>query len=201
MGSLGPLVLAWAHLREKRGGLLGPLLALVVCLVLLFTQVGLYQAARDLPLVPVAAITDPTQETPHDDSGRGDDGNPFARGFLIGAVGVFLLVLVVFRHLLVAELADHAREFALLHTLGYGPFYLRSVVFAEMLLLMLLAFVPSALLLPGVFALVRAWTTWPLTVSLAQVGVVLALTLLLALLVALLACVKLRGFLQRDLLE
>jgi hypothetical protein len=200
MGNLGPLVLAWAHLRYKRGGLLGPLSALVVCLVLLFTQVGLYQAARDLPVILAGESARHDREAPRQEEGQ-EERNPFARGFLIGAIGVFLLVLVLFRHLLVAEMADYAREFAMLHTLGYSPFYLHSVVFAEMLLLMLLAFVPAALLMPPVFALVRAWTTWPLVVSLGQVGVVLALTLLLAVLVTLLASVKLKGLLQRDLLE
>jgi hypothetical protein len=173
MGRLGPVFLAWAHLRHRRGGLVGPLLLLAAALTLLFVQVGLYQAACDL------------------DRPEGDTASaPFARGFLIGEVGLFLLLPLLLHHLLVPEITVHSREFALLRVLGYGPLYVAAVVLAEMLLLVLLAFVPAALLLPLVYALVRAGTGLPLAVSLPRLGSLLLLTLALASVVALLGCRK-----------
>jgi putative ABC transport system permease protein len=84
-------------------------------------------------------------------------------------------------------MADHLREFAMLHTLGYSPLYLRSVVFAEMLLLILLAFVPAVVLALGVDAFIRAWTGWPLSYGLARFGIVLLLALALGMVAAWLA--------------
>ena len=185
MGNIGPVYLAWSHLRHKRSGLIGPLLVLLVCLLLMFTQVGLLlmqqpsqgasptdQAAQDL-------------SPPQGEAESGGSHHPIVRGF--GSVFVFLLVLLLFRHVLAAEMAGHLREFALLYTLGYRPSYLCSVFLAEMLLLILLAFVPAALLVPGVDAFVRAWTNWPLSLTLTRFGCVLMLALLMGVVAAILA--------------
>jgi hypothetical protein len=182
MGRLGPVFLAWAHLRHKRGGLVGPLLLLSAALTLLFVQVGLYQAACDL-----------------DRPGADPASAPFVQGFLLGAVGVFLLLPLLFHQLLVPEVTAHARDFALLGVLGYGPPYVAAVVLAEMLLLLLLAFVPAILLLPAVYALVRAGTDLPLAVSLPLLGNLLLLTLLPASVVALLACWRAAAFSDLEL--
>jgi len=44
---MGPVYLAWAHLRYRGPALVGPLLVLVICLLLLFTQVGVYRAGQN----------------------------------------------------------------------------------------------------------------------------------------------------------
>lgn len=125
--------------------------------------------------------------------------NPLARGFVVGTVGLCLLLALLLHHVLIPELATHAREFALLGSLGYGPVFLCSVVVWEALLLVLLAFVPAALLLPAVYALARLWTGLPLVFGWPRLGTVLLLTLSLAILVALWGCRKVRGFHEREL--
>jgi hypothetical protein len=178
MGNLGPVYLAWSNVRHKRVALFGPLLVLLVCHLLLFTQVGmLFMAPHQLPVAPP-----PTGQAADDSSSvegekeRGKPRNLVAQG---GTVAVFLVVLLLFRHIAATEMAGHAREFAMLHTLGYPRSYVYFVVHAEMLLLVLLAFVPAMFLLPGVDAFVRAWTGWPLALSWRRVGWVLLAALVL----------------------
>jgi ABC-type antimicrobial peptide transport system permease subunit len=182
VGNFGPVVLAWSNLRHKPGGLLRPLLMLGLCLLLLFTQIGLFEAALELP----ARLTQDESSTRE----KAEDTRSVARGFLVGVIGAFLLSLLVILDLLLSEVDTHALDFAMLAALGYSPLYLRGIVVAECFLAMLLAFVPAALLMPCAYAIVRAWTGLAVTISMAHLAVALGLAFLLAALSGLVALLK-----------
>jgi hypothetical protein len=195
MSNLGPVYLAWSHVRHRGAALFGPLLMLVVCHVLLFTLVGM------LPLIPPRPPDQGANggEASKAEPGHGEPDHEKAVAGTVGMAVVLVVILLLFRHIAVTEADGQARGFAMLRTLGYPPTYVQAVLLTEMLLLVLLAAVPALLLLPGVDAFVRAWTDWPLTLGPGRVALGLLLQLMLGALAALLAMRKARALNPADL--
>jgi len=178
MHNVSPVYLAWSNLRQMGTGLLGPLQVLLVCLLLLFTLVGLYSLPQDgLASLPMVQAGRDSSLSSEDDIERG--GARHTSNRMPGAVAVCLVVVLLFRSVFAAAMSGHVNELIILHTLGYSPLYLRSVFFAESLFLILLALVPAALLAPGVDAVIRDWTGWPLSLTPMRFGTTLFLAIML----------------------
>jgi hypothetical protein len=177
-------------LWPKRGGLLGPLLVLLLSLLLLFVQVGLYLALPAHPErgTPTGKVAD--GPLPDKEAGATSSLDPTVRQ--TGALCLGVVVLLLFWHVLDTETTSHSREFKLLRTLGYSLLDLHGIVFTEMVSLLLAAFVPALTLLHWVDMLIRAWTGLVLENSPARAGLVLVLALLLGAVATLLATRRLR---------
>jgi hypothetical protein len=216
MGNLGPVYLAWSHLRHRGAALFGPLLVVLVCHMLLFTLAGALsmespprpgalpsslQATADLV---DAIIPDQSRMGAQPSSGRAAADNPSAgrgveqgeaREWMVRSVGTgvaLLVVLLLFWSIAAAETEAQFIDFTVLRAVGYPLAYLHAVVLAEMILLVLMALAPAMVLAPGVDAFVRAWSGRPLTLSLGRVGAVLLAAMLLGTTAALLATRRIR---------
>ncbi len=102
-------------------------------------------------------------------------------GFVFG-FGVFMGFLVgsmICYQILSSDVADHMAEYATLKAIGYPNRYLNGVVLRQALLLALGGFVPGLLVSDGIYRFLTWLTDMPLEMTLARVGLVLFLTVLM----------------------
>jgi putative ABC transport system permease protein len=105
-------------------------------------------------------------------------------GFVVGAVIVY--------QILYTDVNDHLAEFATLKALGYGDFYLSSVVLRQSLILSLFGFAPGVGIAYVLYTLTQKATLLPMVLHPSRVVLVLVLTIGMCSGSALLAMKKLR---------
>jgi putative ABC transport system permease protein len=112
-----------------------------------------------------------------------------------GLVVAFVVGIMVLYQVLATQITRHLPEFATLKAIGYGNAYLDAVVMIESLALAGTAFVPAAFAAMAVYALLRKQTLLPVALTAPQFVAVLAVTLVMS---ALSALLSLRGLRRAD---
>src|SRR5712692_4481549 len=105
-----------------------------------------------------------------------------ATGLIFGSglVVSFVVGIMVLYQTLATQITRQLPEFATLKAIGYSDRYLDGVVLFEAWLIMAVAFVPALGAALAIYALVRAETLLPLSLSVPQLGAVFAITLVMA---------------------
>jgi hypothetical protein len=198
MGNLGPLYLAWSRLRNRPIHSVNLLAVLMVCHVLLLTQLGFNRASQ-----PSAVDPRPVRQVPSDGSltqeekEPGEVRKPTARD-AVAMLGVVLAVTVVISFSVNTGVADYLDESATLRALGYPLSYLTRVDMAYSLLLVVSGFVLAVLVLAGICAL-GGLSVWFEIGSLQVVGMDLLFTMATASVAGLLGARKLHAADPADL--
>jgi len=117
-----------------------------------------------------------------------------ATGLIFGSglVVSFVVGIMVLYQTLATQITRQLPQFATLKAIGYSNRYLDAIVLIESLLIMAVAFVPAFGAALAVYALVRAQTLLPLSLTAPQLLVVLAITLAMAVISGLLSLGGLR---------
>jgi len=92
----------------------------------------------------------------------------------------FVVGIMVLYQTLATQITRQLPQFATLKAIGYRDRTLNAIVLTEAFLITAVAFVPALGAALGVYALVRSETLLPLTLTAAQLGIVLAITLAMA---------------------
>jgi putative ABC transport system permease protein len=124
-----------------------------------------------------------------------NSSTPVSVVVLIGMVMGFVVGVVICYQILYTDIMDHLAELSTLRAMGYGARFLVGIVLFEAAFLSLTAFVPSILIGAGLYALLAAATGFLVRLTLARAGLVLATTLTMSMIAAVLA---LRKALQAD---
>jgi len=105
-----------------------------------------------------------------------------ATGLIFGSGLVISLIvgIMVLYQTLATQITRQLPQFATLKAIGYTDRSLNAIVLTESFLITAVAFVPALGAAFGVYALVRKQTLLPLTLSASQLGIVLAITLVMA---------------------
>ncbi len=105
-----------------------------------------------------------------------------ATGLIFGSglVVSFVVGIMVLYQTLATQITRQLPQFATLKAIGYSDRYLDGVVLFEAWLIMAVAFVPALGAALAIYALVRAETLLPLSLSVPQLGAVFAITLVMA---------------------
>jgi putative ABC transport system permease protein len=105
-----------------------------------------------------------------------------ATGLIFGSglVVSFVVGIMVLYQTLATQITRQLPQFATLKAMGYTNRFLDAIVLVEAFLIMLIGFVPALVAALGVYALVRRQTLLPLDLSLPQLGMVFAITLVMA---------------------
>ncbi len=110
--------------------------------------------------------------------------------FGTGSLLAFLVGAVVIYQVLATDIANHLVEYATLKALGYRNTFLSAVVLSQALCLAVMGFPPALGLAFGVYAVIRHTAYFPIHMTLARLVTVLALTVLMCALSALVAVRK-----------
>jgi putative ABC transport system permease protein len=105
-----------------------------------------------------------------------------ATGLIFGSglIVSFIVGIMVLYQTLATQITRQLPQFATLKAIGYGDRFLEAIVAIEAFLVMAVAFVPALAAAFGIYALVRAKTLLPLSLSAAELGAVFAITLVMA---------------------
>jgi putative ABC transport system permease protein len=105
-----------------------------------------------------------------------------ATGLIFGSGLVISLIvgIMVLYQTLATQITRQLPQFATLKAIGYTDRTLNAIVLTESFLITTVAFVPALGAAFGVYALVRKQTLLPLTLTASQLGIVLAITLVMA---------------------
>ena len=105
-----------------------------------------------------------------------------ATGLIFGSglVVSFVVGIMVLYQTLATQITRQLPQFATLKAIGYSDRYLDGVVLFEAWLIMAVAFVPALGAALAVYALVRAETLLPLSLSITQLAAVFGITLVMA---------------------
>jgi len=105
-----------------------------------------------------------------------------ATGLIFGSglVVSFVVGIMVLYQTLATQITRQLPQFATLKAIGYSDRYLDGIVLFEAWLIMAVAFVPALGAALAIYALVRAETLLPLSLSVPQLGAVFAITLVMA---------------------
>jgi len=106
-------------------------------------------------------------------------------------VGMFVGGIVVYQ-ILYTDVTDHLREYATLKAMGVTEMFLYCVVMTEALILLLASFLPSTILLGGLFYVARNVSGMPTELAVSELMVVFALAAVVCVFAGLLATRKLK---------
>jgi putative ABC transport system permease protein len=109
-----------------------------------------------------------------------------------GLIVAFVVGVMVVYQILATQVSRQLPQFATLKAIGYTDRTLGGTVVAMALLIVLAGFVPALAAAYGVYAVIRAETLLPVTMSAARIGSVFVATLLMAVFSALLSAGSLR---------
>ncbi len=116
-------------------------------------------------------------------------------GYVFGlgvAMGLAVGLIVVYQ-ILFSDVQDHLREYATMKAMGYSNFFLSRLVLAEAVILALLGFIPGYFCSLLVYTQAREATNLPVIMTHERAAMVLALTVAMCAISALLAMRKLRS--------
>jgi putative ABC transport system permease protein len=109
--------------------------------------------------------------------------NTTSTGFIfgMGVVVAFIVGTVIVYQILYTDINDHMAEYATLKAMGYGPFYLCSVVLQEALILAVIGYLPGFLITVFLYQLTLQATsgTLPVSMDLTRAVFVFVLTLIM----------------------
>src|SRR5436309_15192178 len=109
-----------------------------------------------------------------------------------GLVVAFVVGIMVLYQTLATQITRQLPQFATLKAIGYSNGFLNAIVLIEAVLVMLIAFVPAFAVAIGIYAVVRSKTLLPVNMTAIELGGVLAATLLMSVISALLSLGRLR---------
>jgi putative ABC transport system permease protein len=109
-----------------------------------------------------------------------------------GLIVAFVVGIMVLYQTLATQITRQLPQFATLKAIGYSNGFLNAIVLIEAVLVMLIAFVPALGAALGIYAVIRAQTLLPVAMSSTEFGGVLAATLLMSVISALLSLGRLR---------
>ncbi len=115
-------------------------------------------------------------------------------GFVIGAsmaVAIFVGAVIVYQ-ILYTDVSDHIPEYATLKAIGFSDSFFVWIISQESLILSVLGFIPGALLAELLYILTRKVANMPTYMSVSDLLIVLALTLVMCMSAGMLATRKLR---------
>lgn len=117
-----------------------------------------------------------------------------ATGLIFGSglVVSFVVGIMVLYQTLATQITRQLPQFATLKAIGYGNGTLDAIVLLESLLIMLVAFLPALLAAVAIYAFVRSETLLPLDLTGSELGMVFAITLVMAAISAMLSLGGLR---------
>lgn len=116
-------------------------------------------------------------------------GYVFGMGVAMGlAVGLIVVYQILF-----SDVQDHLREYATMKAMGYSQFFLSRLVLSEAVILAILGFIPGYALALLVYTQSREATNLPIIMTTERGVMVLALTIVMCAVSALLAMRKLRA--------
>ena len=116
-------------------------------------------------------------------------------GYVFGlgvAMGLAVGLIVVYQ-ILFSDVQDHLREYATMKAMGYSNFFLSRLVLSEAVILAVLGFIPGYFFTLLVYTQAREATNLPVIMTTERGVMVLALTVLMCAVSALLAMRKLRS--------
>ena len=116
-------------------------------------------------------------------------------GYVFGlgvAMGLAVGLIVVYQ-ILFSDVQDHLREYATMKAIGYSNFFLSRLVLAEAVILAVLGFIPGYFCSLLVYTQAREATNLPVIMTTERGVIVLALTIFMCAVSALLAMRKLRS--------
>lgn len=121
--------------------------------------------------------------------------NSTAIGFIFSlGVGMgFIVGIVIVYQILYTDVADHLAEYATLKAMGYTDLYLLQVVFQEALILSILGYFPGLAISWVLYGLTAKATFLPIAMTIANVLLVLSLTVLMCTISGAIAVRKLRA--------
>ncbi len=105
-----------------------------------------------------------------------------ATGLIFGSglVVSFIVGIMVLYQTLATQITRQLPQFATLKAIGYTNRFLDAIVLIEAFLIMVVGFVPALFAALGIYALVRRETLLPLDLGPAELGMVFAITLVMA---------------------
>jgi putative ABC transport system permease protein len=120
-----------------------------------------------------------------------DKSTPIGVIFRVGMIMGFVVGILICYQVLYSDIADHMAEFATLMAMGYSRGYFIGVVVREAIYLALFGFVPGMCISWLLFQGITGWTGLTMTLSLWDVGLTLAFTVVMCVVSGLLAVRKL----------
>ena len=120
-----------------------------------------------------------------------DKNTPIGVIFRVGMIMGFVVGILICYQVLYNDIADHMAEFATLMAMGYSRGYFIGVVVREAIYLALFGFVPGLCISWLLFQLITGWTGLTMTLSLWDIGLTLAFTVVMCVVSGLLAVRKL----------
>lgn len=99
--------------------------------------------------------------------------------FTLGTVMGFIVGIVIVYQILYTDVSDHLAEYATLKAMGYGNWFLSSVVIQEAFVLSVLGFIPGFLVSNGLYNLTKNATRLPIEMTLERGVQVLILTMVM----------------------
>ncbi len=106
-------------------------------------------------------------------------------GFIVGVVIVYQIIY--------SDVSEHLAEYATLKAMGYKDIYLFGIVFQEAIILAIIGYLPACAISVVLYVLTRTATNLPLFMTVNRALFVLALTILMCLISAMIAMRKLRA--------
>lgn len=109
-----------------------------------------------------------------------------------GLIVAFVVGIMVLYQTLATQITRQLPQFATLKAIGYSNGFLNAIVLIEAVMVMLIAFIPAFAAAIGIYAVVRSKTLLPVNMTAIELGGVLAATLLMSVISALLSLGRLR---------
>jgi putative ABC transport system permease protein len=109
-----------------------------------------------------------------------------------GLIVAFVVGIMVLYQTLATQITRQLPQFATLKAIGYSNGFLNAIVLIEAILVMLVAFVPAFAAALVIYAVIRGQTLLPVAMTATELGGVLAATLLMSVISALLSLGRLR---------
>jgi putative ABC transport system permease protein len=120
-----------------------------------------------------------------------DTNTPIGVIFRVGMIMGFIVGILICYQVLYNDIADHMAEFATLVAMGYGRRFFVGVVVREAFYLSLLGFFPGLCITWILFQLITLWTGLTMSLGFSNIGLTLALTIVMCVASGLLAVRKL----------
>ena len=121
-----------------------------------------------------------------------NSATPIGYIFAFGAIMGFVVGAIIVYQILFADVSDHIKEYGTLRAIGYSNRFVSGIVVQQALILGLLGYVPGVALVSWLYARAAHATHLPLHVTTERALAVLAMTLVMCAISALLAVRKVR---------
>jgi putative ABC transport system permease protein len=117
---------------------------------------------------------------------------PIGYVFAFGAIMGFVVGAIIVYQILFSDVSEHLNEYATLRAIGYSNRFVSGIVIQQALILALLGFIPGVLISNGLYGTAAEATHLPIHMTVERALTVLAMTLVMCSISALLAVRKVR---------